>query len=124
MPPYWSASLSQVAYRKIRLLAINSGGLGSRLIHYAGLYTDESPGLKVDPFVVLVLSVGFIISVVALHSKLPFPNTAIFTRLTILSSHCKGHKAVLFIERARKVSYCTLGVKAFKRACVLLSKAP
>jgi preprotein translocase subunit Sec61beta len=32
------------------------------------LYTDESPGLKVDPFVVLVLSVGFIISVVALHS--------------------------------------------------------
>lgn len=34
-----------------------------------GLYTDESPGLKVDPFVVLVLSVGFIISVVALHSE-------------------------------------------------------
>lgn len=32
------------------------------------LYTDESPGLKVDPVVVLVLSVGFIISVVALHS--------------------------------------------------------
>lgn len=34
-----------------------------------GLYTDESPGLKVDPFVVMVLSIGFIISVVALHSK-------------------------------------------------------
>lgn len=33
------------------------------------LYTDESPGLKVDPVVVLVLSVGFIVSVVALHSK-------------------------------------------------------
>jgi hypothetical protein len=32
------------------------------------LYTDESPGLKVDPFVVMVLSIGFIISVVALHS--------------------------------------------------------
>ncbi|KAF2768040.1 hypothetical protein EJ03DRAFT_352484 [Teratosphaeria nubilosa] len=32
-----------------------------------GLYTDESPGLKVDPFVVMVLSIGFIISVVALH---------------------------------------------------------
>jgi hypothetical protein len=32
------------------------------------LYTDESPGLKVDPVVVLVLSVGFIVSVVALHS--------------------------------------------------------
>jgi len=37
---------------------------------FSGLYTDESPGLKVDPFVVLVLSVGFIISVVGLHSKL------------------------------------------------------
>lgn len=35
----------------------------------AGLYTDESPGLKVDPFVVMVLSIGFIISVVALHSE-------------------------------------------------------
>lgn len=37
-----------------------------------GLYTDESPGLKVDPVVVLVLSVGFIISVVALHGKPPY----------------------------------------------------
>jgi hypothetical protein len=33
------------------------------------LYTDESPGLKVDPVVVLVLSLGFIMSVVALHSE-------------------------------------------------------
>ena len=37
----------------------------------AGLYTDESPGLKVDPVVVLVLSLGFIFSVVALHSSYP-----------------------------------------------------
>ncbi len=36
------------------------------------LYTDESPGLKVDPVVVLVLSLGFIFSVVALHSMLSF----------------------------------------------------
>jgi preprotein translocase subunit Sec61beta len=34
------------------------------------LYTDESPGLKVDPVVVLVLSLVFIFSVVALHSEL------------------------------------------------------
>lgn len=33
----------------------------------SGLYTDESPGLKVDPVVVLVLSIVFIFSVVALH---------------------------------------------------------
>jgi len=39
----------------------------------AGLYTDESPGLKVDPVVVLVLSLVFIFSVVALHSKPSFP---------------------------------------------------
>ncbi|KAF2834096.1 putative beta subunit of the Sec61p ER translocation complex [Patellaria atrata CBS 101060] len=38
-----------------------------RLIGNVGLYTDESPGLKVDPVVVMVLSIGFIISVVALH---------------------------------------------------------
>lgn len=36
------------------------------------LYTDESPGLKVDPVVVLVLSLVFIFSVVALHSKYQF----------------------------------------------------
>ena len=33
------------------------------------LYTDESPGLRVDPVVVLVLSLGFIFSVVGLHGK-------------------------------------------------------
>jgi protein transport protein SEC61 subunit beta len=37
------------------------------------LYTDESPGLKVDPVVVLVLSLVFIFSVVALHSEFLFP---------------------------------------------------
>jgi preprotein translocase subunit Sec61beta len=44
------------------------------LICSAGLYTDESPGLKVDPVVVLVLSLVFIFSVVALHST-PSPQT-------------------------------------------------
>ena len=34
------------------------------------LYTDESPGLKVDPVIVLGLSLVFIFSVVALHSKI------------------------------------------------------
>lgn len=37
-----------------------------------GLYTDESPGLKVDPVVVLVLSLVFIFSVVALHSMFTY----------------------------------------------------
>lgn len=39
----------------------------ANLLQLVGLYTDESPGLKVDPVVVLVLSLGFIFSVVALH---------------------------------------------------------
>jgi preprotein translocase subunit Sec61beta len=41
-----------------------------------GLYTDESPGLKVDPVVVLVLSIVFIFSVVALHGMRQIVTTA------------------------------------------------
>jgi len=47
---------------------------------FTELYTDESPGLKVDPVVVLVLSVGFIISVVALHGVFLIPHTHAFAR--------------------------------------------
>jgi preprotein translocase subunit Sec61beta len=52
-----------------------AGGSSSTMLR---LYTDESPGLKVDPVVVLVLSLVFIMSVVALHSRffsffLPLP---------------------------------------------------
>ena len=49
-----------------------------------GLYTDESPGLKVDPVVVLVLSLGFIFSVVALHS-MSIPSRTAFVLNTHLS---------------------------------------
>lgn len=31
------------------------------------LYTDDSPGLKVDPFVIVVLSLSFIGSIFFLH---------------------------------------------------------
>ncbi|MCJ1273110.1 Arf guanine nucleotide exchange factor sbh1 [Puttea exsequens] len=44
--------------------AAGAGGSSSTMLR---LYTDESPGLKIDPVVVLVLSLGFIFSVVALH---------------------------------------------------------
>ncbi|KAH8597424.1 Sec61beta family-domain-containing protein [Bisporella sp. PMI_857] len=44
--------------------AAGAGGSSSTMLK---LYTDESPGLKVDPVVVLVLSLVFIMSVVALH---------------------------------------------------------
>ncbi|KAH8648077.1 Sec61beta family-domain-containing protein [Tricladium varicosporioides] len=45
--------------------AAGAGGSSSTMLR---LYTDESPGLKVDPVVVLVLSIVFIFSVVALHT--------------------------------------------------------
>ncbi|KND91368.1 hypothetical protein TOPH_04136, partial [Tolypocladium ophioglossoides CBS 100239] len=44
--------------------AAGAGGSSSTMLR---LYTDESPGLKVDPVIVLVLSLVFIFSVVALH---------------------------------------------------------
>ncbi|RPB26107.1 Pre protein translocase Sec Sec61-beta subunit, partial [Terfezia boudieri ATCC MYA-4762] len=44
--------------------AAGAGGSSSTMLK---LYTDESPGFKIDPVVVLVLSLGFIFSVVALH---------------------------------------------------------
>jgi hypothetical protein len=57
-------------------IPLKDGGyiLLTRLVT-AGLYTDESPGLKVDPVVVLVLSLVFIFSVVALHSEFSSWNT-------------------------------------------------
>ncbi|KAK5950712.1 Arf guanine nucleotide exchange factor sbh1 [Knufia fluminis] len=44
--------------------AAGAGGSSGTMLR---LYTDESPGLKVDPMVILFLSLGFIFSVVALH---------------------------------------------------------
>lgn len=56
-------------------------------IHNTGLYTDESPGLKVDPVVVLVLSLGFIFSVVALHSTSSLFPSLFLPSLSSLSWH-------------------------------------
>ncbi|CAK4030687.1 transport Sec61 subunit beta [Lecanosticta acicola] len=50
-----------------RPTSTRSAGAGGSSSTMLRLYTDESPGLKVDPFVVMVLSIGFIISVVMLH---------------------------------------------------------
>jgi protein transport protein SEC61 subunit beta len=46
--------------------AAGAGGSSGTMLR---LYTDESPGLKVDPMVIMFLSLGFIFSVVALHRK-------------------------------------------------------
>lgn len=52
--------------------AMKRAALANERRFVTGLYTDESPGLKVDPVVVLVLSLVFIFSVVALHSMLRY----------------------------------------------------
>ncbi|RMZ87811.1 hypothetical protein DV736_g4970, partial [Chaetothyriales sp. CBS 134916] len=44
--------------------AAGAGGSSGTMLR---LYTDESPGLRVDPMVIMFLSLGFIFSVVALH---------------------------------------------------------
>ncbi|BGO94914.1 hypothetical protein NBRC10512_006177 [Rhodotorula toruloides] len=44
--------------------AAGHGGSSSTMMK---LYTDEAPGLKVDPVIVLSLAVVFIFSVVSLH---------------------------------------------------------
>ncbi|TIA91813.1 hypothetical protein E3P99_00953 [Wallemia hederae] len=44
--------------------AAGAGGSSSTMLK---LYTDDSPGLKVDPFVIVVLSLAFIGSIFFLH---------------------------------------------------------
>ncbi|OJI96521.1 hypothetical protein ASPVEDRAFT_23529 [Aspergillus versicolor CBS 583.65] len=53
--------------RNVRPSSTRSAGAGGSSSTMLKLYTDESPGLRVDPVVVLVLSLGFIFSVVGLH---------------------------------------------------------
>ncbi|KAH9923537.1 Sec61beta family-domain-containing protein [Fomitopsis serialis] len=44
--------------------AAGAGGSSNTMLK---LYTDDSPGLRVDPFIVLVLSLSFIASIFFLH---------------------------------------------------------
>ncbi|KAH9988994.1 Pre protein translocase Sec Sec61-beta subunit [Russula vinacea] len=44
-----------------------SAGAGGSSNTMLKLYTDDSPGLRVDPFIVLVLSLSFIASIFFLH---------------------------------------------------------
>ncbi|KAI1610133.1 Sec61beta family-domain-containing protein [Exophiala viscosa] len=53
--------------KNARPASTRSAGAGGSSGTMLRLYTDDSPGLKVDPMVILFLSLGFIFSVVALH---------------------------------------------------------
>ncbi|KZT25975.1 Pre protein translocase Sec Sec61-beta subunit [Neolentinus lepideus HHB14362 ss-1] len=44
--------------------AAGAGGSSNTMLK---LYTDDAPGLRVDPFVVLILSLSFIASIFFLH---------------------------------------------------------
>ncbi|KAI6008614.1 putative translocon subunit [Pisolithus marmoratus] len=57
------AAGSQVAKPNSALAAGAGGSSGTML----KLYTDDSPGLRVDPYVVLILSLAFIGSIFFLH---------------------------------------------------------
>jgi protein transport protein SEC61 subunit beta len=56
--------------RNVRPASTRAAGAGGSSGTMLKLYTDESPGLRVDPVVVLVLSLGFIFSVVGLHGMM------------------------------------------------------
>lgn len=80
---------------------------------FIGLYTDESPGLKVDPVVVLVLSLVFIFSVVALHSTPPPPPPPSLRRCVqsvfsnSIYSYRQDYPKVLQLNGCEKVSNFT-----------------
>ncbi|KAL4399987.1 Arf guanine nucleotide exchange factor Sbh1 [Malassezia pachydermatis] len=54
----------QAANKPHSTRAAGAGGSSSTMLR---LYTDDNKGLTVDPFIVLVLSVAFVLSVVLLH---------------------------------------------------------
>ncbi|EPT04855.1 Pre protein translocase Sec Sec61-beta subunit [Fomitopsis schrenkii] len=58
------AAASTQAARPNSTRAAGAGGSSNTMLK---LYTDDSPGLRVDPFIVLVLSLSFIASIFFLH---------------------------------------------------------
>ncbi|KAG8900563.1 Arf guanine nucleotide exchange factor sbh1 [Tulasnella sp. 403] len=58
------AAGSQVANKPNSTRAAGAGGSSNTMLR---LYTDDSPGLRVDPFVVMVLSISFVGSIFFLH---------------------------------------------------------
>ncbi|EJD45461.1 Pre protein translocase Sec Sec61-beta subunit [Auricularia subglabra TFB-10046 SS5] len=55
---------NQAANKPNSTRAAGAGGSSNTMLK---LYTDDSPGLRVDPFIVLVLSLSFIASIFFLH---------------------------------------------------------
>ncbi|KAI0315563.1 Pre protein translocase Sec Sec61-beta subunit [Amylostereum chailletii] len=58
------AGASTAASKPNSTRAAGAGGSSNTMLR---LYTDDSPGLRVDPFIVIVLSLSFIGSIFFLH---------------------------------------------------------
>ncbi|MCE3216934.1 hypothetical protein HAX54_009511 [Datura stramonium] len=59
-----AASAANLRRRKTGGSGGGAGGAGGTMLQF---YTDDSPGLKISPNVVLVMSIGFIAFVAILH---------------------------------------------------------
>ncbi|KAK9141960.1 hypothetical protein Scep_008178 [Stephania cephalantha] len=63
-PPRGSAAAAANLRRRRTTSAGAAGGAGGNMLQF---YTDDAPGLKISPNVVLVMSIGFIAFVAILH---------------------------------------------------------
>jgi hypothetical protein len=102
--------------RNARPSSTRSAGAGGSSGTMLKLYTDESPGLRVDPVVVLVLSLGFIFSVVGLHGMFYFFIEVLWMSWDINScnSHRQDHPQVLRISAS---TYAPLAIDGAAICC-------
>ncbi|KAA3459294.1 protein transport protein Sec61 subunit beta-like [Gossypium australe] len=63
-PPRGSAAAAASMRRRRTTSGAASGGAAGTMLQF---YTDDAPGLKISPNVVLVMSIGFIAFVAVLH---------------------------------------------------------
>lgn len=63
-PPRGSAAAAANLRRRRMAGSGASAGVGGNMLQF---YTDDAPGLKITPNVVLVMSIGFIAFVAVLH---------------------------------------------------------
>ncbi|KAK3211540.1 hypothetical protein Dsin_016246 [Dipteronia sinensis] len=64
VPPRGSAAAAASMRRRRTTSSGASGGAAGTMLQF---YTDDAPGLKISPNVVLVMSIGFIAFVAVLH---------------------------------------------------------
>lgn len=66
-PPRGSAAATAANLRRRKTSGTGGGAAGGTAGNMLQFYTDDAPGLKISPNVVLVMSIGFIAFVAVLH---------------------------------------------------------